>query len=101
MEVIWTKVARRNINDFFDYIHEETEQTANKYIYKLIEYTDILGMFPQAGKLIDKAGEIEIRQLVYKKHKIFYKIEEEIYILSVIHSSKNFDYQKDLKIEFF
>lgn len=101
MDTIWTKEAKRDIKDFLSNIHRGTEKSANNYIYKLVQYIRILKEFPQAGRLIDKIDKIEIRQLVYKRHKIFYKIDTKVYILSVIHSSKKFDYQKDLKTNLF
>lgn len=47
---------------------------------------------PNLGKkLYYKNKKIEIRQLVYKKHRIIYQIKnKQLYILAIIHIKQNF-----------
>lgn len=62
------------------------------YINKLVDYTETLEKMPKIGKKIN----YEIRQIIYKKHKIIYNIRaEDIVILAVIHT--RLDLNKALK----
>ncbi len=55
----------------------------------LISYTLSLSDFPQLGRVIFCIQKIEIRQLIYKKHRILYYIDDSIHILSVLHTSRD------------
>lgn len=86
--VIWTDNAISHITDFIDEAREGTEKTAKNYMKKLIEYADILETMPELGKKMEKIiADNDIRQLIYKKHRIIYcKKENDIVILSVLHT---------------
>ncbi len=86
--VIWTDNAISHITEFIDETREDTEESAKSYMRKLIDYTDILDTMPELGKNMDYiVADYEIRQLIYKKHRIIYHIKgNDIVILSVLHT---------------
>lgn len=86
--VIWTDTAISHITEFIDEVREDTENTAKSYMTKLIDYTDILENMPEIGKKIDFViSNYEIRQMIYKKHRIIYHVEgKNAVILAVLHT---------------
>lgn len=95
MEVIITKRARDDLNDYF--YHSKSNK--KDYINQLIDYTDTISTLPNIGKIVDYIKQYEIRQLIYKKHKILYTIyNNKIYILSFVHTSRKFSIQKNLNL---
>ena len=86
--VIWTDNALSHITEFIDEAKEDTEETAKYYMKKLVDYVDILETMPELGKNIEYIiSNYEIRQLIYKKHRIIYHIKgNDIVILSVLHT---------------
>ena len=48
--VIWAETAINHITQFIDDAKSGTEQTAKKYIEKLIDYVEILNEMPNIGK---------------------------------------------------
>ena len=86
--VIWTDNALSHITEFIDEAKEHTEETAKYYMKKLVDYVDILETMPELGKNIEYIiSNYEIRQLIYKKHRIIYHIKgNDIVILSVLHT---------------
>lgn len=86
--VIWTDTAISHITEFIDEVREDTENTAKSYMSKLIDYTDILETMPEIGKKIEFViSSYEIRQMIYKKHRIIYHIKEnDVVILAVLHT---------------
>ena len=86
--VIWTDTALSHITEFIDEAREDTENTAKSYILKLVDYTDILEKMPLIGKKIESIfPDYEIRQMIYKKHRIIYHIKEnDVIILAVLHT---------------
>lgn len=86
--VIWAETAINHITQFIDDAKSGTEQTAKKYIEKLIDYVEILNEMPNIGKTFTyKIYKYELRQLLYKKHRIIYYLNNDrVVILAVIHT---------------
>lgn len=64
---------------------------------KLIDYVDILETMPKLGKNIKYIiSNYEVRQIIYKKHRIIYHIKgNDIVNLAVLHT--RLDIEKALK----
>lgn len=86
--VVWTNNSISNIKEFMDTTREGTEKRTKEYMNNLIDYIDLLQEMPQAGKKIHYyISNYEVRQLIYKKHRIFYYIDSsDVVILSIIHT---------------
>lgn len=86
--VIWTDNAISHITEFISDAKNDTEETAKNYMKKLVDYADILENMPQMGKNLEYIlGNYEIRQLIYKKHRIIYHIKNDtVVILAVLHT---------------
>lgn len=96
--VIWTDKAKKHITDFIDNARNGTENIAKNYIFKLVEYTYMLDKIKCLGTQLDKKYYLSnIRQLIYKSHRIIYIIEnDQIYVLAVISTKIDFkNYIKD------
>ena len=87
MNIVWTKSAKE---DLANYRNKSKILNVEKYIEKLISYVDELENHPRLGKMLIYKQDIEIRQLIYKMHKILYIIEDEkIKILIVVHAHRD------------
>ena len=86
--VIWTDNAISHITEFIDEAREGTEETAKNYMRKLVDYTDILETMTEIGKKTNFfISDYEVRQMIYKKHRVFYHIKEnDVVILAIIHT---------------
>ncbi len=85
MEIIWTNEAKRDLYDFWQH-SKKTDNTIKNYILNLHRYTECLLVSKELGKKLLKFDDIDIRQLIYKEHKILYYIKEnQINIIGVIH----------------
>ena len=95
--VVWTDTAISHITEFIDEARQDTENTAKAYMQKLVDYADILNSMPKIGKNIKYIiSNYELRQIIYKKHRIIYYIKEnDIVIIEILHN--RLDINKDLK----
>ena len=86
--VVWTDNAISHITEFIDEVREGTEETAKNYMRKLVDYTDILETMLEIGKKTNfYISNYEVRQMIYKKHRIFYNIKgKDVVILAIIHT---------------
>lgn len=87
--VIWTDNAISHITEFIDESKANTEEPAKAYMEKLVDYVQILDNMPKIGKATEYSVNniYELRQLIYKKHRIIYHIKEgNTVILAVLHT---------------
>ena len=86
--VIWTDNALSHITEFIDEAKEDTEEMAKSYMRKLVDYVYTLEKMTELWKNMEYIiSNYEIRQLIYKKHRIIYHIKgNDIVILSVLHT---------------
>jgi len=88
--------AQQDIVDFIKKTFIQTDAKLTKYISGLFDYIDMLTIFNHLGKTLFYIKNIEIRQLLFRKHRIIYCLEpNRIIILSVIHTHR--DIHKSIK----
>ena len=102
MEIIWLNDAVSDLTNYRQNSNIITKGKIEFYIASLVDYVDILAFSPFMGKVFFYYKDVEIRQLVYKMHRIIYYIKnKEIRILAVIHTSRNIDNIMDYINRFF
>lgn len=99
MVINWTNSAMKDLQCF----RENTKViNVTDYIFALIENVNLLLEYPQAGKAYFYAHNLLIRQLIYKKHRILYYVDEDIiHIISIIHHRQNIKNKIDFIKKFF
>lgn len=92
MVVIWQEEAKNDLKDYSQKSRMQTRDKIQNYINDLIDYVDLLEHNPCMGKVFYIYQNIEIRQLLFKRHRIIYYIEDdEIIIVKIIHTSRDVD----------
>ena len=83
MVVKWENNAIQDLKEFKSI---SQLSNVNNYILDIVNYVNTLSEYPKLGKIyLYIQGKI-IRQLIYKEHKIFYYLDDEIiHVLTVIH----------------
>jgi len=65
-------------------------QNLERYIHSLILYSYNLLSHNYLGKVIFQLGNYPLRQLLFRKHRILYYIQnKKIQIVSIVHTSQN------------
>lgn len=92
MDIVWLEDAKNDLINYRKNSSIITEGKVENYITSLMDYVDSLENNPQLGKLFFTYKKNEIRQLIYKKHRIIYYIKDnEVRILAVIHTARDID----------
>lgn len=89
MRVFWTQWARDRLLEIEEFIARDAPDRAESFVLELIEKTEILATYPEAGRLVpEDEGNIR-RELVHSGYRIIYRIDEErVLILSVFEGSR-------------
>lgn len=98
--VIWTDRAKKHLTNFIDNAREDTQTLAKNYILKLVDYANMLEDMKYLGVKLNIYKDNEnIRQLIYKSHRIIYMVQEEqVYIVAVLNAKMDF---KNMLKEYF
>ena len=87
MVIKWSDFAKINLQNF---IRSSKLSSPNSSIEELVNTVYILEDNPRAGKELHIDKNKEIRQLIYKMHRIIYIVlDNEIEILTVLHTNQD------------
>lgn len=90
MKIEWTELSISDLQHIRDYIAKDSEYFAARFVEKIIYRIDMLPDFPKMGRIVIEADDKAIRELIYQKYRIIYRVEKErILILAIIHGSRD------------
>ena len=73
------------------FIAEDSKHYARKVAQEIREKTDKLDELPNIGKMVSEVGKPEVRELQIYSYRIMYEvINEQPYVLAVIHKRRDF-----------
>lgn len=93
VKITWSPSSINDLKAIHSFIANDSLFHANKFIKKVIEYSEKLTVFPNLGKIVKEITDKDIRELLCKPYRIIYKIINagEIRILAIIHSARNWN----------
>ena len=90
MKIEWAEPAISDLQHIRDYIAKDSEYYAASFVSRIIDRIDILPEFPEMGRIVTEQNDKNIRELIYQKYRIVYRVEKErILILAIIHGSRD------------
>lgn len=88
-KIIWTQIAKEDLQDIYDYISLDSEVYALRVVDKIVERTEILNKHPMTGKVVSEFGQKEIREVIEGNYRIIYFLgEEQIRIIRIHHGAR-------------
>ena len=94
-KVIWTKNAELDLELIIEYIKINSISTAKKIFIEIKQESNKLHTLPERKRVVpefQKIGIVKYREIIYKRWRIIYKIDDEkVYVLIVVDSSRNLE----------
>lgn len=89
MKLMWTNEALIRLIEIEEYISEDSPTRAQKFTNQIIQKAESLKKHPQKGRVVPEFSILELRELIYKNHRIVYKIgQDSLNILTVFESHR-------------
>lgn len=86
MKVELSYSAQRDLDDYLKYT-SRMPKNAENYVSKLVTYSDMLSSL---GVFVLQKRNYQIRQLIFRQHRIFYSVYSNIvFIISIVHMHKD------------
>jgi toxin ParE1/3/4 len=93
--VRWSKPAKLDLKQIHGYISRDSRFYAEKVSLEIVEKSEKLGFFPEAGRIVPEIGDSNIREIFVYSYRLIYEIyPNSIEILALIHGKREFS--KDL-----
>jgi addiction module RelE/StbE family toxin len=90
--VIWSLPAKKDLEQIFDYIAQDSKYYAKNVANKIIEKTEQLSEFQEMGRVVPEIDDPNIRELIVYSYRLIYEISpERIEILAIIHGRRDFN----------
>ena len=90
MRIEWTRSADRDIRNLRNYIAADSESYADRTVRKIVEAVEKAATFPRVGRKVPEAEDDTIREMIFGKYRIIYRIEESrVLVLMVIHGARD------------
>src|SRR5438105_542568 len=89
----WSSQARKDLEGISNYYREVSAAFAERFEEQIFAAVRRLETFPHSGRVIPEAEDERLREVIYRQYRIMYHVderEEEVLILTVIHSSRQF-----------
>lgn len=92
MRVIWSPLALVRVEDIARVIAADRPDAAHRWVVALFHRVKQLQAHPESGPMVAELGRPEIRQLVYLRYRVIYRVEpRRIVVLTVRHGRQGFD----------
>ena len=75
MKVVWSDLAKEQLENIFNFASRTSEFYAQRLVNRLVSRADLLGDFPEMGRMNPKLRELEVRELTEAPYRILYRIE--------------------------
>jgi plasmid stabilization system protein ParE len=84
--VVWTRRARRQLEEAIDYIAEDSPQAAEGFARRISTAIDQIARFPESGRVVPERGDPLYREVFVDRYRVVYRrIDTVIQILLVQH----------------
>jgi len=93
--IFWTKSAENDLKNIIEYIKRDSAERAKEIFYAIKDECESLKNLPERKRVVPELqqfGIVHYREIIYKRWRIIFKIEEKsVYVLVVVDSSRDLE----------
>ena len=76
IKIRWTHEALLRLFEIEDFISQDSPDRARKFVDQIIEHAECLSDNPLSGRTVPEISNPDIRELIFRKYRIVYRIIE-------------------------
>lgn len=90
VKIIWTKIAKEDLQEIYEYIALNSVNYANITVSKIYDKVQTLNPNPKIGRFVPELDVKNIRELIIGNYRIIYRMnsEKEIEVLRIYHAAR-------------
>ena len=83
-KIIFSEPAIDDLEGIVRFISQDNQEAGARFGGKLIDSVRHLAKFPRLGRVVPEQNDENIREIISKPHRIFYRVKDEIKVIEVI-----------------
>ena len=83
-KVVWTEPAIEDLRQICFYISADNPFAAQQVGDDIFRHVEILGSFPFIGPSYPRGSPGEIREIICRNYRIFYRVKEETKVVEIL-----------------
>jgi plasmid stabilization system protein ParE len=92
MNLLWSPLALVRAQEIADHIADDNPDAARACVLGLFEVVHTLQQFPLSGRQVPEIKRQNIREIIWRKHRVIYRYQEEqVQILTILHGRQWLD----------
>ena len=89
MKVVWSPLALERVEAIADYIAEDNVDAARVFLIDIFAAVGRLRSFPQSGRSVPEVNRPDIREILFKKYRVVYRVaRQQVSILTIWHGKQ-------------
>ena len=89
MKIRWSRSARHDLLEIFDYIAEDNPDAAWRMKERLRRAVQAIPRHPQIGRVVPELADARIRERIVRPYRVVYTVREgDIVILAIVHGKR-------------
>ena len=91
LKIIWTPRGLATLRSSLEYVAERNPGAAARLGASILRAVDRLKTFPQFGHVFHDLGREDVRELLVRPYRIFYRVSESqraVFILTIWHGAR-------------
>lgn len=85
MKIVWSPLALERVEEIARYIACDDRAAAQRWLRDIFVTVDRLALFPQSGRIVPELGVPTIREVIFGRYRVIYRIGTQIDIMTVRH----------------
>jgi toxin ParE1/3/4 len=73
VKVLWTSESLRKLDEIERFIAQNNPERASAFIDQLLEKGDLIGSFPDVGRVVPELARSEIREILFGNYRVVYR----------------------------
>jgi toxin ParE1/3/4 len=75
MKIVWTEPAVEDLRELHAYIARDSEMYASGFVERIVLAVERLVDHPRVGRIVPETNEDNIRELLFQRYRIIYRIK--------------------------
>jgi toxin ParE1/3/4 len=83
-KLIWSPSARFDLKDITDFITEDRESVAQRFVGSIFQTVERVADFPESGRIVPEFGNPDIREVIRKPLRIIYRVDTGTRVVEIV-----------------
>ncbi|HEY2328243.1 MAG TPA: type II toxin-antitoxin system RelE/ParE family toxin [Verrucomicrobiae bacterium] len=83
-KIIFSEPAIADLESIIRFIAKDNPSAAASFGAKLIGSVRHLATFPRMGRIVPEKNDEDIREVIFKPYRIFYRVKDEIRVIEIV-----------------